>query len=132
LARADEIVITATPDLASLRNTQLLYKKFEMLRPNDPVPHLVLNQVGVPKRPEIAVNVFQSSLGLDDVIVIPFDPELFGTASNNGQMISEFDPKSSVNTQFDMLAAAVTGRKVSGSTSTDENKSLLAKFGLGK
>ncbi|TIP61993.1 MAG: CtpF protein, partial [Mesorhizobium sp.] len=54
LVKADEIVITATPELANLRNTKNLVDMFKRLRPNDPPPKLVINQAGVPKRPEIS------------------------------------------------------------------------------
>ena len=54
LARADEIVIVASPELANLRNTKNLLDTLKQLRPNDGPPRLILNQVGIPKRPEIA------------------------------------------------------------------------------
>jgi len=50
---------------------------------------LVLNGSGLAKRPEIKAGDFASAIGLDPVAVIPFDAQLFGTASNNGQMVAE-------------------------------------------
>ncbi|MEO0498748.1 MAG: AAA family ATPase [Pseudomonadota bacterium] len=111
LTRADQVVITTTPDLAGLRNTKLLIDKLSELRPNDERPHLVLNQVGVPKRPEISVSDFCGPLGFEPSAIVPFAPELFGTAANNGQMIGEFDSKHETVSIFDGLAASVTGRK---------------------
>jgi pilus assembly protein CpaF len=58
LCAADEIVITATPDLANLRNTKNLFDTLRKLRPNDHTPLLILNQVGMAKRPEIAPEAF--------------------------------------------------------------------------
>ena len=40
LTRADEVVITATPELANLRNTKNLVDTLKKLRPNDPPPKL--------------------------------------------------------------------------------------------
>src|SRR5690606_1810978 len=53
LVQADEIVITATPELANLRNAKNLVDMLRKLRPNDAAPKLVINQAGMPKRPEI-------------------------------------------------------------------------------
>ncbi len=111
LATADKVVITATPDLASLRNTKNLIDTLADLRPNDSKPYLVLNQVGVPKKPEISVSDFTQPLGLDPSIIVPFDPGLFGLAANNGQMISETDPKNEISASLLMLAQVLTGRR---------------------
>jgi pilus assembly protein CpaE len=53
LVGADDILIVAAPDLANLRNTKNLYDFLKAARPNDQRPLYCLNQVGVPKRPEI-------------------------------------------------------------------------------
>jgi pilus assembly protein CpaE len=90
---ADDVVITATPDLASLRNAKNLIDLIKKARPNDGPPHLILNQVGAPGRPEIPVKEFSRALGLEPALVLPFDPKLFGQAANNGQMIFEVNAK---------------------------------------
>ena len=92
LVGADEIVIVAAPDLASLRNAKNLFDVLRQARPNDRKPKLVLNQVGMPKRPEIAAAEFAKALGTELAAVMPFDAQLFGTAANNGQMIAEVQP----------------------------------------
>ena len=112
LTQADDIVIVATPDLASLRNTKNLVDRLEDLRPNDFKPRLVLNMVGVPKRPEISVHDFAAPLGLQVAGVVPFDPALFGTAANNGRMLAESDPSNPVVQTLSDLAHVVTGRGV--------------------
>jgi small-conductance mechanosensitive channel len=43
---SDELVVTATPDLASLRNAKNIIDLVRQARPNDAPPRLVLNQVG--------------------------------------------------------------------------------------
>ncbi|WDZ76633.1 CpaE family protein [Ensifer adhaerens] len=110
LAEADEVVITAIPDLASLRNTKNLLDAMKKLRPNDKPPHLVLNQVGMPKRPEITPSEFCDSLETEAVAVIPFDAALFGNASNSGRMIAEIDKKAPAAETFSQLAHLLTGR----------------------
>ncbi|HXV24986.1 MAG TPA: CtpF protein [Alphaproteobacteria bacterium] len=120
--RADHVVITAAPDLANLRNSKNLVDQLKASRPNDRAPLLVLNQVGVPKRPEIAVKDFGHALDLEPRIVIDFDAQLFGTAANNGQMIEEVSDKSKAADTFRNLADILTDR----SEQKAERQSLLA------
>ena len=80
------------------------------LRPNDKVPHLILNQVGMPKRPEIGVAEFCEPLEVDPIAIIPFDIGLFGSAANSGRMISEVDAKSPIAETFSQISHIVTGR----------------------
>ena len=94
LLSADEIVITATPELPSLRNAKNLVDLLKASRPHDRMPRLVLNQVGVPKRPEIPASDFGKALGIQPTAIIPHDPQSFGLAQGNGQMVFEVAPKS--------------------------------------
>ena len=64
LLAADEAVVVATPELASLRNAKNLIELLLQGRPNDGPPRLVLNQVGVPGRPEIPVKDFTEAVGV--------------------------------------------------------------------
>jgi pilus assembly protein CpaE len=109
---ADDIVLVATPDLASLRNSKNLIDLLKSQRPNDPPPKLVLNQTGVPKRPEIPTKEFSAALGIEPSVVIPFEPQLFGTAANNGQMLPEVQPNAKTSEGIRQLAALITGRQV--------------------
>ena len=110
LIRADEVVITATPELANLRNAKNLVDMLKRLRPNDPPPRLILNQAGVPKRPEISAKDFSEPLGITPMAVIPFDPLLFGNAANNGRMLGEMDAKNAVSLVITEIAHTLTGR----------------------
>jgi pilus assembly protein CpaE len=110
LVGADEILIVAAPDLAGLRNVKNLLALLHQQRPNDARARVVLNGVGMPKRPEIAAAEFAKALDVPLQAVIPFDPALFGTAANNGQMIAEVQAGSKPAEIFSELAAAVTGR----------------------
>ena len=110
LADVDEIIICAVPDLANLRNTKNMLDALKKLRPNDRPPHLVLNQVGMPKRPEIAPADFIEPLEIEPIAILPFDAQLFGNAANSGRMISEIDAKSAAAETFAQIAHVVTGR----------------------
>lgn len=111
LVHADDVVITATPELASLRNAKNMFDVLKAARPNDSVPKIVLNQVGVPKRPEIPVADFAKALGVEPLAVFPYDPQVFGTASSNGQMIIEVAPKSRAAEVVNGLASQLSGRE---------------------
>jgi pilus assembly protein CpaE len=110
LCAADEIVITATPDLANLRNTKNLFDTLRKLRPNDHAPLLVLNQVGMAKRPEISPEAFCDPLEIDPLAIIPFDAPLFGEAANSGLMIAESSARSPTAEAISQIAHVVTGR----------------------
>ena len=110
LVAADEVVVVAQPDLANLRNTKNLFDSLKKLRPNDKTPHLVLNQVGMPKRPEILPSDFCGPLEIQPTAIIPFDTVLFGGAANSGRMIAEMDAKSPVAEIMSQIAHVVTGR----------------------
>ncbi len=111
LVTSDDLVIVATPDLASLRNAKNMIDLVRKARPNDAPPRLVLNQVGVPGRPEIPAKDFGQALGLTPAMVLPFDAKLFGQAANNGQMISELGPKSKAAEALDQLAQQIARRE---------------------
>jgi len=110
LIAADENVIVATPDLASLRNSKSMIEVIRHNRPNDVPPRLVLCQVGQPKRPEIPAKDFAETLGVEPAAVVNFDPLLFGQAANNGQMLIELQPNSASSASVRQLAQVVTGR----------------------
>lgn len=129
---ADQIVITAAPDLANLRNAKNLIDKLKAFRPNDRPPYLVLNQVGIPKRPEIAPKEFAQALESELNAVIEFDPQLFGTAANNGQMLEEVSEKSRAAEQLRELAFTLTDRSEPKEASNSILGPILSRFGLGK
>lgn len=110
LGEVDEIIITCAPDLANLRNAKNMLDALKKIRPNDKAPHLILNQVGMPKRPEISPQDFFESLEIEPAAIIPFDAALFGNAANSGRMISEIDAKSPTSETFSQIAHLVTGR----------------------
>jgi pilus assembly protein CpaE len=66
--------------------------------------------VGVPKRPEIKPADFAKALEDQPVAVIPFEPQVFGAAANNGQMIAEVSSGHRTAETFRQLATLLTGR----------------------
>ncbi|MHA7856839.1 MAG: AAA family ATPase [Henriciella sp.] len=126
LLSSDEVILVCQPDLASLRNGKNIIDELKAQRPNDVPPKLVVNMTGVPKRPEIPTKDFAAAIEVEPSIILPFDPQLFGTASNNGQMISETDATADASVSIDQLSGVLTGREI-----TPQTKSLLSKL-LGK
>src|SRR6202161_1731387 len=110
LVGADDILIVAAPDLANLRNTKNLYDFLKAARPNDQRPLYCLNQVGVPKRPEIKAADFAKALEEDPIATIPFEPQVFGAAANNGQMIAEMAANHRTAAIFRSMAQKLAGR----------------------
>ena len=132
LLSADEIVLVATPDLANLRNTKSLLDTMRAARQNDGKPKLVLNNIGMPKRPEIAINDFAKAVDLEPTATIAFDPRLFGTAANNGQMIAEIEPTSKINETIAELARIVMGRTEDRKAKRSLLDPVMARLGLSK
>ena len=124
LMGSDEVILVCQPDLASLRNGKNLLDQLKNHRPNDVPPRLVLNMAGVPNRPEIPVKDFASAIGVEPEVILPFEPKLFGTAANNGQMIAETDSTSKSSLAIDHLASLLTGRTIQ----PPEKKSLFSKL----
>jgi pilus assembly protein CpaE len=110
LVGADDILVVAEPDLANLRNAKNLVRELKTSRPNDRTPLYCVNQVGMPKRPEINVREFAKAMETPPVAVIPFDSRTFGTAANNGQMIAETYAMHRSTRIFQQMARVLTGR----------------------
>ncbi|WP_417583955.1 AAA family ATPase [Pelagibacterium sp.] len=110
LAAVDEVVIVAEPDLANLRNAKAIADAVKAMRPSDSDPIIVVNKTGIAKRPEIPAAEFASSIECRLAAQIGFEPALFGTAANNGQMIAEVSATHKVNDIFRTLGLELTGR----------------------
>src|SRR6476620_8467576 len=110
LVNADDIVIVAEPDLANLRNTKNIFDLLKASRPNDRAPLYCLNQVGVPKRPEINASEFAKAIETQPIASIPFEPQIFRSAANNGQMIAEVSAGHRTTEIFLQIAQRLTGR----------------------
>jgi pilus assembly protein CpaE len=108
---ADEIIFVATPDLASLRNLKNLMETLHAARPNDKLPSYILNQVAIPRKPEIRTEDFARAIEADPIGLLGFEPQVFGMAANNGQMLIDADPKHPINLQILELTQRITKQK---------------------
>jgi pilus assembly protein CpaE len=132
LIAADDVILVASPDLANLRNAKNLVDALKAARPNDHPPRLVLNGVGMPKRPEIAASEFAKTVEAKPVAIIPHDAKLFGGAANNGQMIAEVDPKGKVAQTFEGLARLVAGWEAPSKSKRGFLDPLIATLSRGR
>ncbi|GAC1335053.1 MAG: AAA family ATPase [Bradyrhizobium sp.] len=110
LVGADDILIVAEPDLANLRNAKNMLNMLKEARPNDRPPLYCLNQVGMPKRPEIDVGEFAKAIESQPIAAIRFDPRMFGEAANTGQMIAEISANHRTTEMFLQMAQRMAGR----------------------
>jgi pilus assembly protein CpaE len=129
---ADEVVIVAGPDLASFRNVKNIVQILKQGRRNDNPPRLVLNMVGIPKRPELSAADFQKVLEMEPSAVIGFDSQLFGTAMNNGRMVLELQPKGKATETFIALAHEVMGKSAPKAAKKSLLAPILTKLKRGK
>lgn len=130
LLQSDEVVITATPDLANLRNAKNVVDLLKQSRKNDSKPHLILNMSSMPKRPEIPAHDFEDALGLKASAIIDFDTETFGQAANNGQMIEEVNSSARSAQAFRDLAMLLAHRKETKVEKTSAFAPILQKLKL--
>ena len=128
LVGADEVVVVAAPDLANLRNAKNIMDNIRSARPHDHPPWLVLNAVGMPKRPEISVADFGKTIEVHPAAVIPHDAKLFGSAANNGQMISEVEPRGGCAQALVELTNAIAGRTEARKSKRGLLDPLLSRF----
>jgi pilus assembly protein CpaE len=109
---SDEIVLTATPTLASLRNAKALYDTMSAKRKNDAPVRVVLNRVGQHPKTEISAKDFAATLGAPLAVTVPHEPAIFGQAANTGHTVAESAPKAkTVLDPLNTLATLVSGRQ---------------------
>ena len=132
LAAADEVVIVAAPDLANLRNAKNLVDVLGASRPNDSPVRLVINGMGLPKRPEIKPADFKAAVGLAPFAVLPFDAALFGAAANNGQMIAELQANAAHAESFLDLSRTLLGKREAKRGRKSGLAPILSRFSLFK
>lgn len=111
VAACDDLMIVAEPELASLRSVKQIMDHASRMRSHDRPMALVVNKIGIPKRPEIPAAEFLKHFPASEQFRIPFDANLFGTAANNGQMIFEAGAPSSIEQIFVEMASFAAGRQ---------------------
>ncbi len=129
LINADEIAIVAWPDLANLRNTKNMLDMLRAARAHDGHPKLIMNCVGTPKRPEISVGDFAKAVDLEPAGILSFESKLFGTASNNGQMIAEVEANGKAADTIRDLARKMTHRDEPRKAKRNLLETLMMRFG---
>ena len=125
LIGADDVIITATPDLVSVRNVKSILDMLKQLRPNDAKPGLVLNKVGQTKNKdlEISMQEFVEAFDIEPLGTVTFAPEIFNAALNEGVLVSQYDPKSEAAKVFDQLARRLLGQNMQEDATTDSSTS---------
>lgn len=112
LTTADEVLLVASPDLASLRNTDNLMKLLRLQREGRAEPAIALTMTGVPKRPEISLKDFSESVGAVPAVTLPFEPDVYGEAEQQGRILCQAAAKSKPAQAIEILACGFTGRAV--------------------
>ena len=113
LLDANEVVVTAYPDLANLRDAKNIFDRLQEKRGIGSPTRLVFNKIGLAKVSELGAKDFRDPLGASPILSIPFEASLFGTALNNGQCAAEVNRRSKSVKRFTELASIVSGREVS-------------------
>lgn len=110
LAAVDDLVIVAAPDLANLRNAKCLFDIFRTARPNDPLPRLVLNQLGLCRKAGISPNEFAKALEVEIKTQISFDPNGLAKATHEGRLVTESTPRCAASRMIAALAKDLDAR----------------------
>src|SRR5204863_9238961 len=111
LVLSDEVVITAAPDLSTLREAKMLVDWMRSRRGEQANVRLVLNKLDASKKTQLSVKDFQESLRLAPIGALPFEPQIFGQLSNNGQVFGEGARSHKAAAVFRQLATALGARQ---------------------
>lgn len=111
---SDEIVMTAVPTLASLRNAKSLAETLNAARKNDAPVRIVLNRLGSSAKTEIPLKDFAGTLGGKPTVTVAHDAASFARAASQGQTIGEGPKGERLGEPFRRLATLVSGRAEPG------------------
>ncbi|OHC73414.1 MAG: hypothetical protein A3G18_04910 [Rhodospirillales bacterium RIFCSPLOWO2_12_FULL_58_28] len=111
LSGVDDLVLMARPDLGNLRNAKNMLEFISPKRGADAPIRLILNQVGAAKRADLSDKDFKEALAMNPSLSIPYDPEAFGRAVNNGEMMSKASAKSKATEAIIKLAKLISARE---------------------
>lgn len=110
MTAADELVVVSTPDLAGLRDTKAVLDAIGPKRGTAHAPRLLLNKLDAYRRTQIAPKDFEETLGVEALVTLAFEPQLFGDAANNGQMLAETQRTHKVVEQLTSAALTLAGK----------------------
>ncbi|MGD9637494.1 MAG: AAA family ATPase [Alphaproteobacteria bacterium] len=108
LIDSDEAVIVATPDLTSFRNIKNIKDIIDKTREKKPFK-LVFNQYDSNRKTQLSEKDFSETLGVQPLMTMPYVPDVFGEANNNGQMICEMDPNNDTSLLLKELTSKISG-----------------------
>jgi pilus assembly protein CpaE len=128
LEAADEIVLTAMPTLASLRNTKSVIDTLNPMRKHDAPVRIVLNHVGQNPKTDISQKDFAHTLGAALAVSVPHEPAIFAQAANTGHMIGEAPRAQRVLDPMNELATLVSGRQGTEKRAQGKKLSFLEKL----
>ena len=123
LVLADEVVLTATPDLTNLRDCKMLVDWLRGRRGEQANLRLIINKLDAAKKTQLSLKDMQESMKLAPIGTILFEPALFGQLSNNGQVFGEGAKSHKCTATFRQLALATGGKQ---STAARAKKPLLS------
>ena len=123
LLDADEVVVVSPLDLAGLRDSRHLISRVKELRGDQAPVRLVLNHAGAYKKSELSAKDFENAVEQEPAMVVPHEPNLFGSASNNGQMIGEVNRRHKIADLVRQFSLQLGGRQP-----VEQKKSLLSRF----
>ncbi|MDP6564137.1 MAG: AAA family ATPase [Alphaproteobacteria bacterium] len=127
LLDADETVITGVLDLSGLRDTKNLVDRLRQQRGETSPVHMVLNHHGAFKKTELSPKDFENAVEVEPDLVLIHDPNLFGAAANNGQMVGQVSGKHKAAEALRGLALTLSGRQ----PQQKSRKSFLSQFHIG-
>ena len=107
LVDADEAILVGTPDLYNLRDGKNIVEFLSPHRGADAPINLVLNRTGQIKKGEIKNKEFRDVLAITPCASIPYDPDTFSTAMNNGEPLASRSKAASVISD---IAKLVSGK----------------------
>ena len=110
LLQADETVIVAYPDLAGVRNTKNMLEFLEDGRGVDTPARLLLNKIGASKKTELRVKDFETAVERVPLLSIQYEPIVFGTAMNNGELVVTANKHGKVTQKLMRLSKEISGR----------------------
>ena len=117
LEMADDVVVVAQPDLTGLRECKNIFAALTGRRGANPT-RLLLNKTGESKKTELSAKDFMEASNIHSVLTLPYAPDVFGNALNNGQMIGEVAKTHAVTEGLRKLVTQVSGRDIKAEKST--------------
>lgn len=125
LVLSDEVIVTAAPDLSSLRDAKMTVDWLRSRRGEQANIRLLLNKSDASKKTQLSVKDFQESLRMVPVGVVPFEPQTFGQLSNNGQVFGEGARSHKAAAMFRQLAGTLGARPGVERSAAGGDSSLL-------